>query len=256
MRFDDGFFDLVSGIRSHLGGRHPISAEPRHAEAKHPPTHQAHGRRPCGRKDTPFWDRDLAGFGVRVHATGRKCYVVRSRGPAGLKWVTLGRHGVLATEAARKQAAVVIDRLKRGEAPTPAPPVPPLTVAALAERFLRVHVQTHCKPNTARTYRGHFDRHILPVLGVMTLGSVGRAEVAALHHRLRATPTTANAVVRTLSVMLTLAETWVLVPPERNPCRAVRRYKQHPSSGPRSLSSTTACTPPPPPPIPWCAPSP
>ena len=27
-------------------------------------------------KDTLFWDRDLAGFGVRVHATGRKLYVV------------------------------------------------------------------------------------------------------------------------------------------------------------------------------------
>ena len=25
-----------------------------------------------GEKDTVFWDRDLAGFGVRVHATGRK----------------------------------------------------------------------------------------------------------------------------------------------------------------------------------------
>ena len=41
-------------------------------------------------KDTIFWDRDLAGFGVRVHATGRKLYVVQSRGPAGLKRVTLG----------------------------------------------------------------------------------------------------------------------------------------------------------------------
>ncbi len=34
-------------------------------------------------KDTLFRDRDLAGFGVRVHATGRKCHVVQSRGPAG-----------------------------------------------------------------------------------------------------------------------------------------------------------------------------
>ena len=25
-----------------------------------------------------FWDRDLTGFGVRVHATGRKVYVVQS----------------------------------------------------------------------------------------------------------------------------------------------------------------------------------
>ncbi len=40
-------------------------------------------------KDTIFRDRDLTGFGVRVHATGRKLYVVRctweaSRG--GPRW--------------------------------------------------------------------------------------------------------------------------------------------------------------------------
>ena len=34
-------------------------------------------------KDALFWDRNLAGFGVRVHATGRKVYVVQSRGPGG-----------------------------------------------------------------------------------------------------------------------------------------------------------------------------
>ena len=39
-------------------------------------------RSPPSAKDTVFWDRDLAGFGVRVHATGRKVYVVQSRGPA------------------------------------------------------------------------------------------------------------------------------------------------------------------------------
>ncbi len=33
-------------------------------------------------KDAIFWDRDLTGFGVRVHTTGRKLYIVRSRGPA------------------------------------------------------------------------------------------------------------------------------------------------------------------------------
>ena len=34
-------------------------------------------------RDTLFWDRDLAGFGVRVHSAGRKSYVVQSRGPGG-----------------------------------------------------------------------------------------------------------------------------------------------------------------------------
>ena len=178
-------------------------------------------------KDSLFWDRDLAGFGVRVHATGRKLYVVQSRGPTGLKRVTLGHHGELATDEARKEAAVVIDRIKRGEDPMPGPPEPELSVADLAERFVRVHVKVNCKTGTAAKYRGHLDRHILPALGEMALSAVGRAEVAALHHRLRDTPPTANAVVRTVSTMFHLAEEWELVPPGRNPCRSVRHYKEH-----------------------------
>ena len=45
---------------------------------------------PATGRDAVYWDRDLAGFGVRVQRNGRKVYVVQSRGPAGLKRVTLG----------------------------------------------------------------------------------------------------------------------------------------------------------------------
>ncbi len=166
--------------------------------------------------DAVFWDRDLAGFGVRVHATGRKVYVVQSRGPTGPKRVTLGRHGDMSTDEARKQAAVVIDRIKRGEDPVPAPPEPELTVAELAERFLRVHVMVHCKPSTAATYRFMLDKHILPVLGGKAIGEVGRREISALHHRLRDTPNTANRVVKILSKMFSLAEAWERISPGRS----------------------------------------
>ena len=60
-------------------------------------------------KDAIFWDSDLAGFGVRVHATGRKLYIVQSRGPAGLKRVTLGPVGHTTIEERRRGAAAVID---------------------------------------------------------------------------------------------------------------------------------------------------
>ena len=46
-----------------------------------------------GSKDAVFWDRDLPGFGVRVYTTGRKVYVVQTRGPGGPKRVTIARHG-------------------------------------------------------------------------------------------------------------------------------------------------------------------
>ena len=62
-------------------------------------------------KDTVFWDHDLSGFGVRVYPSGRKVYVVQSRGPGGPKRVTLGRPGELAADQARRKAAGVIDRI-------------------------------------------------------------------------------------------------------------------------------------------------
>ncbi len=176
-------------------------------------------------KDAVFWDRDLAGFGVRVHATGRKVYVVQSRGPGGPKRVTLGRHGELSADEARKRAAAVIDRIKRGEEPKPGPPEAELTVAGLAERFMRVYAGAHCKPGTVATYRSVLENHVLRALGSMTVGQVGTAEISALHHRLRETPAMANAAVGILSKMFSLAEGWGLVPAGRNPCRVVRRYR-------------------------------
>ena len=86
------------------------------------------GLKPGG-KDAIFWDRDLAGFGVRVHATGRKLYIVQSRGPAGLKRATLGPAGDRTVEERRREAAAAIDRIKRGEDPKPPEPAPEPTVA-------------------------------------------------------------------------------------------------------------------------------
>ena len=87
--------------------------------------------------DAVFWDRDLAGFGVRVYASGRKVYVVQMRGPAGgPRRVTVGRHGEVSPDEARREAAAVIDRIRRGEKPFPEPEAPEPTVPDLAERYM------------------------------------------------------------------------------------------------------------------------
>ena len=177
------------------------------------------------KNDAVFWDRELAGFGVRVYATGRKVYVVQSRGPWGPKRVTLGKHGEMSCDEARKTATGVIDRIKRGEEPEPRPPEAAPTVAGLAERFMRDHAETHCKPDTAVSYRSYIGNHILPGLGRKALAEVGRAEVSALHHGLRETPVAANAVLGLLSRMFKMAEAWSLVPAGNNPCRGLRRYR-------------------------------
>ena len=106
---------------------------------------------PAGR-DTVVWDRALTGFGVRVYPSGAKVYVVQTRGPAGTKRITVGRHGVIGAAEARRRAALIIARVHAGEdlaeqkAQKPAGP----TLAALAERYLREHVAVRCKPSHRR----------------------------------------------------------------------------------------------------------
>ncbi len=177
-------------------------------------------------KDAVFWDRDLPGFGVRVYPTGRKIYVVQSRGPGGIRRVSLGRHGELAAERARKQAATAIDRIKRDGDPLPAAPEPVFTVADLARRYMEAHVAVNCNAHTGGIYRGSLDNHILPALGSRPVTAVGRAEAEALHYGLRETPRAANRALMVLSKMFSLAEGWGLAPAGGNPCRFVLRFKE------------------------------
>ena len=179
-------------------------------------------------KDTVFWDSELAGFGVRVHASGNKVYVVQTRGPGGPKRVTVGRHGVISADQARQRAALVIARIKAGEEPVPAPRAAAdgPTVAELAERYLREHAAVRCKPGTEARYRLIVARHILPALGAMAVAAVGRSHVTELHHRLRDTPTMANMAIATLSQMIDQGGAWGMVPEGGNPCRFVVKYRE------------------------------
>jgi len=179
-------------------------------------------------RDAVFWDRDLPGFGVRVYPSGLKKYVAQSRGPGGSKRATLGRHGRISPEEARRRAAEAIDRIKRGEDPLPPPPEPEATMADLAERYLRDYVPSHCKPSSAEVYRAALENHILPALGDMVVCGVGRQQVTELHYAMRREPHAANAALKIVGKMLSLAMEWGLREHGSNPCRAVRKYRTRP----------------------------
>ena len=146
------------------------------------------------RGDKVFWDRDQPGFGIRVHATGRKIYVAQARTPGGLpKRGVIGRYVEMTTEEARRKAAVIVDRIRRGENPVPPPPVAEPTVADLAARFMAAHVEVNCKPGTV-------EKLPEPAQALHSAGP-GRSQaergrpdshVSALHYGLRDTPARAN----------------------------------------------------------------
>ena len=185
-------------------------------------------------RDTVFWDSELLGFGVRVYPTGRKVYVVQTRaGGKDGKRVTVGRHGVITAEEARRRAALIVARIKAGEEPVPEPMAVTLangpTVADLAAVYLDQVVAVRLKPASAKAYRGVIEKHILPALGRKPALSLDHAAVAALHHGLAETPAMANRAVEMLFRIYRAAEERELIPEGSNPCRqvAMNRQRRH-----------------------------
>lgn len=67
-----------------------------------------------------YWDDDLTGFGLRVTASGAKSYIAESRVDGRTRRVTLGKHGVLTANEARKRARTMLGQMADGVDPVAA----------------------------------------------------------------------------------------------------------------------------------------
>ena len=186
------------------------------------------------RGDKVFWDSELLGFGVRVYPTGRKVYVVQTRADSkDGKRVTVGRHGVISQEEARRRTALIVARIKAGEEPIPGPMAATEakrpTVADLAAMYMEEVVAARLKPASSKSYRYTIERHILPALGRKPAQSVDHAAVSAFHHSLSKTPSAANRAVERLIRIYRAAEERELLPEGSNPRRqiAINRQRRH-----------------------------
>ena len=72
---------------------------------------------PASDREIVVWDRELPGFGLRVHPSGSMVYMVHKRSGGKSRRVTIGRHGVWSLDAARREAGGIIASLKNGETP-------------------------------------------------------------------------------------------------------------------------------------------
>ena len=183
----------------------------------------------AGGTDTVYWDGELTGFGLRVRRSGRKSYVVQTRIAGKLCWFTIGPHGPLNPDQARARALEILACAKKGIDPRDANArreAEP-SMADLGRRFLEEYVPVHCKPSTREEYRRSVRLFVDPVIGELRVPEVQRKDIAALHHGLRDKPYQANRTLGVLSKMFSLAEVWGWRPDGSNPCRHVKRYKEH-----------------------------
>ena len=175
-----------------------------------------------------YWDDDLPGFGVRIRSSGRKYYIVQFRADGRLRRITLGRHGAVPTETARRRAMAAISEAKGGVDPAAARDAgrKAATMKQLGKRFLEEYVPVHCKPSTAYEYGRSVNFFINTRIGSRKVKDIQRSDIAELHHALRETPYQANRTLGVLSKLFNLAEMWGLRPDGSNPCLHVKRYRE------------------------------
>jgi integrase len=175
-----------------------------------------------------LWDEDLHGFGLRVYPSGRKVFVLSYRAKGQKRLATIGPYGVLTVDEARHKASRLLYTVGDGADPVEekrAYQREP-TFAEFAQRYLEQHATLKKKPSSVRADQRILNSALIPRLGQRRVRDLDRAEIARVHHELRATPVLANRALALLSKMLNLAEAWAVRPDGSNPVRHVDRYPE------------------------------
>ena len=179
-----------------------------------------------------LWDADLKGFGLRVEPSGIKTFIVRYRPGGGRtapkRFMSLGRLGAVTPDVARQNARKLLGAAASGKDPAADKKRQRgmLTVGALAERFLAEHIEPKRKPTTAALYRHALRAYLVQELGRRSANDVARADMARLHHKLRAKPFLANRVLAVAGSMFSWAAEHGLCTEGHNPTTRIEKYQE------------------------------
>lgn len=184
---------------------------------------------PAGAKDVFLWDSELHGFGLKITPAGKRVYLAQYRNVSGrVRRITLGRHGIITMDKARKAAGDNLAQATLGADPAAAKiglrhgP----TVKEIGTRYLSEHADQKKKKSSADGDRWLLDKVIYPKLGSEKAATVTKAKIAEFHHSLNDRPYIANRAIALLSKMFSLAEAWGDRPDNSNPCRHVQKFKE------------------------------
>ena len=184
----------------------------------------------AGDRETFLFDKALPGFGLRIHPSGRKVWIVQARIEGRSRRIVIARHGEMELAQARRRARDMLARIRAGENPagdikrekeTP-------TFREFAEEYLR-RSDPHWKPSGRKTVRIYLKARILPTFGKMPLDRIRPEDVAAWFDAAsKDKPGAANRALDILRSMMFRAEEWGLRERDTNPCLGVRMNAKTP----------------------------
>jgi integrase len=139
-------------------------------------------------KQFTIWCSELKGFGIFVQPSGSRTYFVDYRNRDGIrKRMTIGRHGKITAEEARKLAIATLGETVKGRDPAEdrVQQRKALTVKELCDRYLAAAEKGLVlgkgdRPKKASSLyvdRGRINRHIVPLLGNKRVQSLRSADI-------------------------------------------------------------------------------
>ena len=179
------------------------------------------------------FDETLKGFGVRVLPSGAKSWVIEYRPGGGGRSIgkrrlKLGDTFELTPAEARKMARIALSRVRLGSDPAldRSTARRQMTIAALAEEFIKDHAQAKRKSSTARDYAQVLRKILVPALGGRKVDTVTRSTIGRVHLSLKETPYHANKLLAVVGSMYSFAASRHIVPEGFNPARGIQRYPE------------------------------
>jgi integrase len=133
------------------------------------------------RRGQTIWDKDLAGFGVRLQR--RAYFVLKYTFRGRQRFYTIGRHGVFTVDQARIEAkrllGLVAGSIDPSEVAGETSEESPLTVVQLCARYLAEgpSFKPDKKNSSWVTDRSNIERHIVPLLGRSPATSLSELDV-------------------------------------------------------------------------------
>lgn len=183
---------------------------------------------PFGRDRAFIWDDALAGFGAAAFPSGKKVYVVQFRQNGRSRRFTLGSHGRLTPDEARRQAKRVLGAVEEGKDPIEERRMRRCarSFRAIATDYMMLHVKPKRKLRTYEEYERILNLHLLPAFGGRGLNSLKKVDLVHFHSSMSRKPGAANRALALFSCIWHWCALRDEVSADLNPVRGVERYPE------------------------------